>query len=64
MAKPTAPLAEYAPEVKREPVVLTVKGKPVAPLVSIKNADWETATLRACQEITLTHSMFHDKLLV
>ena len=44
-AKATAPLAEYAPEVKTEPVVLTVKGKPVAPLVSIKNAAWETATL-------------------
>jgi len=45
MAKATAPLAEYARDVRKEPVVLTIKGKPVAALVSIENTDLETATL-------------------
>ena len=45
MAKATASLADYAQKVSREPVILTVDGKPVAALVSIENADLETATL-------------------
>lgn len=45
LAKATAPLAEYAQDVGKEPVVLTVAGRPVAALVSIKNADWETVAL-------------------
>ena len=45
MAKARAPLAEYAQEVSKEPVILTVDGKPVAALVAIENADMETATL-------------------
>jgi len=45
MAKATAPLAEYARDVNREPVILTVRGKPVAVLVSVENADLETITL-------------------
>ena len=45
MAKATAPLAEYARDVSKEPVILTVDGKPVAALVSIENADLETVTL-------------------
>lgn len=45
MARATAPLAEYAQEVSKEPVILTVAGKPVAALVSIENADLETVTL-------------------
>jgi prevent-host-death family protein len=45
MAKATAPLAEYARDVSREPVILTVRGKPVAALVSVENADLETITL-------------------
>ncbi len=45
MAKATAPLAEYAREVSKEPVILTVDGKPVAALVQIENADLETVTL-------------------
>ena len=45
MAKATAPLAEYAREVSKEPVILTVKGRPVAALVPIENADLETVTL-------------------
>ena len=45
MAKATAPLAEYARDVGREPVILTVRGKPIAALVSVENADLETITL-------------------
>lgn len=45
MAQATAPLAEYARDVSREPVILTVRGKPMAALVSVENADLETITL-------------------
>jgi len=45
MAQATAPLAEYARDIGKEPVILTVGGKPVAALVSIENADLETVTL-------------------
>ncbi len=45
MAKATAPLAEYAQDVDKEPIILTKKGKPIAALVTIKNADLETVTL-------------------
>ncbi len=47
MSKATASLAEYARSVSKEPVILTVKGKPVAALVAIENADLETVTLSA-----------------
>ena len=45
LAKATAPLAQYARRVNKEPVILTTHGKPVAALVFITNADLETATL-------------------
>lgn len=45
VAKATASLAEYAKSVKKEPVILTVHGKPVAALVAVNNADWETVAL-------------------
>jgi len=45
MAKATAPLAEYAQDVGKEPVILTVNGTPVAALVPIENADLETVAL-------------------
>ncbi len=45
MAKATASLADYAREVDKEPIIVTVKGKPTAALVSIENADWETLSL-------------------
>lgn len=45
LAKATAPLAKYALDVRKEPVVLTERGKPVAALVAIENADLETVIL-------------------
>jgi antitoxin (DNA-binding transcriptional repressor) of toxin-antitoxin stability system len=45
IAKATLPLADYTRDVKKEPVVVTFKGKPIAALVSIKNADMETVSL-------------------
>lgn len=45
MTKATAPLAEYARDVNKEPVILIADGKPIAALVSIENVDLETVTL-------------------
>ncbi len=45
ITKATAPLAEYAQEASKEPVIVTADGKPVAALVAIENADLETVTL-------------------
>ena len=46
----TAPLAEYVRTVGEEPVIVSVKGKPVAALVSLENADWETVRLSSHPE--------------
>ncbi|HUK83981.1 MAG TPA: type II toxin-antitoxin system prevent-host-death family antitoxin [Verrucomicrobiae bacterium] len=40
-----APLAKYARDAKRGPIVVTTNGKPVAAVVSVKNADLETIAL-------------------
>lgn len=45
MAKATAPLAKYARDASKEPVILTIGGRPVAALVPIENTDLETVTL-------------------
>jgi len=45
LSQATAPLAEYARNVSQEPTVLTECGEPVAALVFIDNADWETIRL-------------------
>lgn len=45
ISKATAPLADYAQKVKTEPVVLTSGGKPIAALLSIEDADWESVKL-------------------
>lgn len=44
-SKATAPLADYTTRVKEEPVIVTRKGKPIAALVSLENADLETVAL-------------------
>jgi len=41
----TASLADYVRDVDKEPVIVSRKGRPVAALVSIENADWETTSL-------------------
>ena len=45
MAEATASLAEYARDVRAEPVMVTSRGKPVAALVSIPNVDRESLSL-------------------
>jgi len=45
LVQATAPLVEYAQQLSREPVILTVDGKPVAALMSIEHTDWETVAL-------------------
>lgn len=46
----TAPLAEYTTGVKKEPIIVTRKGKPIAALVAIENADLETISLSTNQK--------------
>lgn len=45
IAKAKSSLADYAKKVTKEPVIVIAKGKPVAALVGIKNADIETVCL-------------------
>ncbi|MEW6215214.1 MAG: type II toxin-antitoxin system prevent-host-death family antitoxin [Nitrospirota bacterium] len=45
VAKATLPLADYTKKAKKEPVIITREGKPVAALVGISNADIETVSL-------------------
>lgn len=45
LVQATAPLVEYAQQLSREPVILTVDGNPVAALMSIEDTDWETVAL-------------------
>jgi len=40
-----ATLGEYAAEMEHGPVIVTSKGKPIAALVPIENADLETVSL-------------------
>jgi prevent-host-death family protein len=48
--KATATLAEYAAEIESGPVIVTSKGKPVAALVPIENADLESVSLSTNRE--------------
>ena len=45
MSKATAPLADYARDMDKEPVIVTERGRPVAALMPIENADRETVSL-------------------
>jgi hypothetical protein len=49
----TQPLRDYAQEMGDEAVVLTLDGKPVAALVALGDADWESIALS-------THPQFID----
>ncbi len=44
-AEANLPLSDYTKKIKKEPVIITIEGKPVAALVSITNADIETVSL-------------------
>lgn len=43
--KAVFPLSDYTKKVKKEPVIITHEGKPLAALISISNADIETVSL-------------------
>lgn len=43
--KATGSLARYARGARKEPIILTTHGKPVAALLFIGNVDWETLSL-------------------
>ena len=45
ISKATSSLAKYSREVKREPVIVTIHGKPIAALIAVGNADRETVAL-------------------
>lgn len=45
LAEAKASLAEYASQSGKEPIIVTVNGKPVAALIAIENADLETVSL-------------------
>jgi len=45
LARAKASLADYARQAAQEPVVVTSRGRPVAALVPIENADIETVAL-------------------
>ncbi len=46
LAEATAPLSEYARRAQDEPVVVTLRGKPVATVMAVpKGADWESLTI-------------------
>jgi prevent-host-death family protein len=45
MKQATAPLADYARDVEKEPVIVLKHGRPVAALMPIENADRETVAL-------------------
>jgi prevent-host-death family protein len=45
MTKSEATLAEYIHSLTDEPLIITINGKPIAALISVKNMDIETAKL-------------------
>jgi len=47
IADASAPLGDYAKQVKKEPVIITQKGKPIAALVAIDAGDEESLSLSA-----------------
>lgn len=46
MAQATAPLADYARRARRESVVVTMRGKPIATVTAVpRGADWESIAI-------------------
>ncbi|OIN96009.1 MAG: hypothetical protein COS37_09380 [Anaerolineae bacterium CG03_land_8_20_14_0_80_58_20] len=45
ITKATAPLSDYARKIRKNPVILTQNGRPIAALISLENADAESIRL-------------------
>ena len=45
ITKATAPLSDYARKIRKNPVILTQNGRPIAALISLENADAESICL-------------------
>ncbi len=45
LAKASAPLSEYARKAKKDPIIVVRRGRPMAAVVPIQNADAETVSL-------------------
>ena len=45
LAKASAPLSEYAVEVKNDPIVIVQHGRPMAAVIPLRNTDAETIAL-------------------
>ena len=45
ITKATAPLSDYARKIRKNPVILTQNGRPIAALISLENADAESISL-------------------
>ena len=45
LEKATGSLARYARVARKEPLILTIHGKPVVALLFVGNVDWETLSL-------------------
>jgi len=45
ISKARRSLASYSKKARKEPMVVTANGKPIAALIGIQNADMETVTL-------------------
>jgi len=45
ITKATRPLADYASQAERGPIVVTTHGRPILAVVAIENADLETISL-------------------
>jgi antitoxin (DNA-binding transcriptional repressor) of toxin-antitoxin stability system len=46
MAQATAPLADYARRARKESVVVTMRGKPIATVTAVpRGADWESVAI-------------------
>ncbi|MGO9121442.1 MAG: hypothetical protein ACLQPD_28015 [Desulfomonilaceae bacterium] len=55
LTRATAPLVDYAWKVDKEPMIATQRGKPVAALVAVENADLETVALVALFILTAAY---------
>jgi hypothetical protein len=50
ISEATAPLADYAEDPERMPVIVTRQGKPIAAVVALEDVDWESVALSTNRE--------------